>query len=223
MLWRLPVARAPSTHDLGPVGHPVHRSSPGRMRFSAGAGPPRTATRCRSGDAFHPRSSRPSTLSAEPSDPSKKSASGHPARTSAVPRGREAPGRAARHATLADHHVLLPSIGPAAEDMDSHRVREANSYGRGGTQPLRSSPCPAGTLPGAPVPYIGRSAAMASRPHGEQFWDVSRRRDDPAPRSYSRSSATGSGCRWGRVRALYVRHQPAPLRRGLANASAAVS
>ena len=26
---------------------------------------------------------------------------------------------------LTDHHVLLPSIGPAAEDVNSHRVREA--------------------------------------------------------------------------------------------------
>jgi hypothetical protein len=55
----------------------------------------KTATRCPSGDAFHPRSSRPSTPSAEPSDWSVSSPrQAHPARTSAVPRGREAPGRA---------------------------------------------------------------------------------------------------------------------------------
>ena len=51
---------------------------------------------------------------------------------------------------------------------------------------------------------------MARRPRGEQFWDVSGHRDHPAPRSYSRSSATGSGCRWNRVSGLHVRHQPAP-------------
>jgi hypothetical protein len=40
---------------------------------------------------------------------------------------------------------------------------------------------------------------MASRPRGEQVWDVSGHRDQPAPRPPLRSSATGSGCRWGRI------------------------
>jgi len=54
---------------------------------------------------------------------------------------------------------------------------------------------------GGPNPYIGRSAAMASRPCGEQFWVVSRHRDQPASRSYLRSSATQFGRAWVRVSA----------------------
>ena len=72
----------------------------------------------------------------------------------------------------------------------------AGSAGRGGAGPRTTASAAAADHPDA---YIGRSAAMASRPRGEQVWDVSGRRDGPAPRSYSRRSATGSGCRWGRV------------------------
>jgi hypothetical protein len=56
-----------------------------------------------------------------------------------------------------------------------------------------------GHCPVIQYPYIGRSAAMASRPHGEQFWVVSRRRDHPAPRPRLPSSTIESCCVWVRV------------------------
>ena len=68
---------------------------------------------------------------------------------------------------------LPAQVDPAAEIH--HRVRE------------RTCRC-------IRQPYIGRSAAMASRPRGEQFWVVSRHRDPPAPQSRWPSSSVGS-CR----------------------------
>ena len=46
---------------------------------------------------------------------------------------------------------------------------------------------------------MGRSTAVSSCPCGEQFWPVSRRRDQPAPRPRLCSSRVESGCAWVRV------------------------
>jgi hypothetical protein len=81
--------------------------------------------------------------------------------------------------------------------------------GRDYYQPKRA----AGKTPSArrsSHPYIGGSAATASRPRGEQVWDVSGHRDPPARRSHLCSSATSSNHAWCGFRALDVWHQPAP-------------
>ena len=53
---------------------------------------------------------------------------------------------------------------------------------------------------------------MASHPRREQFWGVSGRRDQPAPRPHLPSSSMESGCLEFPSRTLHMGHQPAPSR-----------